>query len=161
MLRARGPGGTEWDADAFPAASLADAAAGSLAARGLTFAIAHAAPRRWLPLKGPTGGSAQRGAAANAARLAQLAWAAGPAAMLLCGNVVVHLYSLCGAGFTIGDALAGQKFALLLLCLECMTGKLAGPVTAFQMTYETAETSPSAHATGCCLAAPLLTLLIV
>ena len=93
MLRARGLGGTEWDADAFPAASLADAAAGSLAARGLTFAIAHAAPRRWLPLKGPTGGAAQRGAVANAARLAQHAWAAGPAAKLLCGNVVVHLSS--------------------------------------------------------------------
>lgn len=93
MLRARGPSGTEWDADAFPAASLADAAAGSLAARGLTFAIAHAAPRRWLPLKGPTGGVAQRGAAVNAARLAQLAWAAGPAAMLLCGNVAVNLLS--------------------------------------------------------------------
>ena len=86
VLRARGPSGADWDADAFPAASLADAAAGSLAARGLTFAVAHAAPRRWLPLRGPTGGAAQHGAAANAARLALLAWAAGPAATLWYGD---------------------------------------------------------------------------
>ncbi|KAK9832070.1 hypothetical protein WJX81_003996 [Elliptochloris bilobata] len=86
VLRERGPGSTAWDADAFPATSLADAAAGSLAARGLAFSVAHPAPRRWLPLRGPAGGAAQRGAAANAARLAHLAWAAGPAGTLCAGG---------------------------------------------------------------------------
>jgi hypothetical protein len=74
LLRARGAGAAEYDGDAFPAASLADAAAGSLAARGLAFANAHPAPRRWLPLRGPAAGAAWRGAAANAARLRAAAW---------------------------------------------------------------------------------------
>ncbi len=74
LLRARGAGAAEYDGDAFPAASLADAAAGSLAARGLAFANAHPAPRRWLPLRRPAAGAAWRGAAANAARLRAAAW---------------------------------------------------------------------------------------
>jgi hypothetical protein len=57
--------------------TLADAAAGSTAVRGLLFANAHPAPRRWLPLRSPVSGLVGRAAAANLAELrATLATAA-------------------------------------------------------------------------------------
>lgn len=40
--------------DDSPSATLLDAAAASTAARGVCFANAHPAPRRWLPLKAPS-----------------------------------------------------------------------------------------------------------
>ena len=48
-----------------PSATLLDALAASTAARGVCFANAHPAPRRWLPLKAPSVFAAARGAAAN------------------------------------------------------------------------------------------------
>ncbi|KAL4422561.1 hypothetical protein ABPG75_008758 [Micractinium tetrahymenae] len=61
-----------------PSATLLDALAASTAARGVCFANAHPAPRRWLPLKAPSVFAAARGAAANRAELCQhtsAAWA--------------------------------------------------------------------------------------
>ncbi|KAL4424733.1 hypothetical protein ABPG77_000076 [Micractinium sp. CCAP 211/92] len=54
-----------------PSATLLDALAASTAARGVCFANAHPAPRRWLPLKAPTVFAAAKGAAANRAELCQ------------------------------------------------------------------------------------------
>ncbi len=61
-----------------PSATLLDALAASTTARGVCFANAHPAPRRWLPLKAPTVFAAAKGAAANRAELCQhtsAAWA--------------------------------------------------------------------------------------
>lgn len=65
-------------ADDLPAAALADAAAASVAARGVCFANAHPAPHRWLPLKAPALFAAQRAWASNREQLraaAAPAWA--------------------------------------------------------------------------------------
>ncbi len=52
------------------ALSLREAAASSVAARGLMYALQHPAPSAWQPLKGPTCAAPERAAAANGARLA-------------------------------------------------------------------------------------------
>lgn len=66
--------------DSLPAVPLAEAAAGSTAARGVCYSNAHPAPRRWQPLRAPVLFAAQRAAALNAARLdwtVAEAWAVG------------------------------------------------------------------------------------
>ena len=60
-----------------PSSTLADAAAASVAARGVCFANQHPAPRRFLPLKAPSMFAAQRATATNKgvlAREAPLRW---------------------------------------------------------------------------------------
>ena len=52
--------------------------------RGVLYANAHPAPRRWLPLRRSGWGTAQRGAAANMQQLQSLVWAGGGAALHWC-----------------------------------------------------------------------------
>lgn len=61
------------------AGSFAEAAAGSLLARGVLHANGHPAPRRWLPLRKSAWGTAQGGQAANLQHLQSLIWAGGGA----------------------------------------------------------------------------------
>jgi cell cycle checkpoint protein len=75
-------GGVRWGGgegllveDDMPSGPLGDAAAASVAARGVCFCNAHPAPRRWQPLVAPALFHVQRGVAANRAELAAAAGA--------------------------------------------------------------------------------------
>ncbi|BDA49102.1 Cell cycle checkpoint protein RAD17 [Coccomyxa sp. Obi] len=70
------------------AATFAEALAGSMLVRGVLYANAHPAPRRWLPLRKSGWAAAARGAAANAAQLQSLVWAGGGAALHCVGGSV-------------------------------------------------------------------------
>ena len=75
--RSRGGGGLSQQIDVDDwsgGATLAEAAGAMVAVRGLMFANAHPAAKRWLPLKGPLWFAVVRGVAANLACLEQSAW---------------------------------------------------------------------------------------
>ena len=74
MLQQQHWGSSEWQADQYNAQSLQEAAAGSVAARGLCFANTHPAPTRFLPLKKPSIFMVQRAARANQAALQESLW---------------------------------------------------------------------------------------
>ena len=62
------------------AASFPEAAAASVLTRGVPFALAHPAPRRWLPLRKSAWAMAMRGRDLNRQQLARLVWTGGGAA---------------------------------------------------------------------------------
>ena len=74
MLQQQHWGSSEWQADQYHAQSLQEAAAGSVAARGLCFANTHPAPTRFLPLKKSSVFMVQRAARANHAALLESLW---------------------------------------------------------------------------------------
>ena len=74
MLQQQHWGSSEWQSDQYNAQSLQEAAAGSVAARGLCFANTHPAPTRFLPLKKPGVFMVQRAARANQAALQESLW---------------------------------------------------------------------------------------
>eukprot|EP00891_Asterochloris_glomerata_P009829 jgi/Astpho2/9829/fgenesh1_pg.00149_%23_75_t len=74
MLQQQHWGSSEWQSDQYNAQSLQEAAAGSVAARGLCFANAHPAPTRFLPLRKPSVFMVQRAARANQAALQESLW---------------------------------------------------------------------------------------
>ena len=77
------------------AATFAEALAGSMLVRGVLYANAHPAPRRWLPLRKSGWAAAARGAAANAAQLQSLVWAGGGAALHWCAWYSSFLSCCC------------------------------------------------------------------
>lgn len=58
-----------WDAEEGVASTLTDAAAGSTAVRGLLYANAHPAPRKWMPLRSPLLNQVHKAASSNLAVL--------------------------------------------------------------------------------------------
>lgn len=75
--RASGSGGGYGGDLGGGADSFQEAAAASLLTRGVPFALAHPAPRRWLPLKKSAWTAAMRGREANRQQLRRLVWAGG------------------------------------------------------------------------------------
>lgn len=63
-----------WDQDDHPSSSFAEAAAGSLTARGFMWANAHPAPRSWFQMRGPAWKAANRARLSNTDALSRLAW---------------------------------------------------------------------------------------
>jgi hypothetical protein len=94
--------------------TLLDAAAASTAARGVCFANAHPAPRRWLPLKAPAVFAVHKGLAANRAELSMhtaAAWAVqgGMCCLQPCGRLAAELLPFARAMAARAPTLALQR----------------------------------------------------